>query len=345
MKLIHLCLSMGLLAGWLAGCVGSPPDTAVLVADHSAASPAAGPYSIAEASALPAQLDIPLARSGGYLFVPTFINGESVGLMMIDTGASLSVVAQGIAGRLNLPTDGKGRTVGVGGYENFDYYRADEFSIGLPASPIDGKKGAQRGVLRLQREKMAGLQMLGFGRAMGVSLSGIVAFTDFGSVPFALDAANQQLSLYEPRGFRPPAGATRHRLRNFRKLPMVRAEVDDGNQRVEVWLIIDYGADNALTLPSALLERHPGVVSVNASGTGQTRGVGGTVSSTQTWINNFRVFGLDLQHIPVNFETPPPTMRGEQLIGRIGNSLLQHFRLTFHPAHGWVYARWNPDAE
>jgi len=328
---------------WTMGCGSRGSHETVLTARQTAALVATtGPFTLADPQALPARLDIPLARSGGYLLVPTFLNGESVGLMMIDTGASLSVVAQGVAGSLELEQDGKGRTLGVGGFEDFDFYRADHFSIGQPSSELDGKKGQERGVLQLERDRMAGLRMLGFGRALGVSLAGIVAFTDFGDVPFALDASNRQLSLYEPRAFRPPAEATRHRLRNFRKLPMVRAELDDGNQRVEVWLIIDYGADNALTLPRAVLDRYPGVVAVNAAGSGQTRGVGGTVSSTQTWVKNFRVFGLDLQHIPVNFETPPPTMRGDRLIGRIGNTLLQHFRLTFHPAHGWVYAEWNP---
>ncbi|MEM9417456.1 MAG: aspartyl protease family protein [Planctomycetota bacterium] len=345
MKSLPIALAVSAFVFIVGGCVGTTVDETVLVADHSAEVEALGPYSLAEPSDLPPRLDIPLARSGGYLLVPAFINGESAGLMMIDTGASLSVVAQGVAGSLNMPTAGKGRTLGVGGFEDFDYRRAEHFSIGQPASAIKGKHGTSRGVLQLEREKMASLRMLGFGESLGVSLGGIVAFTDFGDVPFALDASNQQLTVYEPRAFRPPADATRHRLHSFRRLPMVRAELNDGNQRVEVWLIIDFGADNALTLPRAVLDRYPGVVSVNASGSGTTRGVGGTVSSTQTWVENFRVFGLNLQHIPVNFETPPPTMRGEKLIGRIGNSLLQHFRLTFHPSHGWVYSEWNPSGE
>lgn len=338
----------GLLAAsalWLTACATPPANETILTADHSAAAVAPGPFSLGEPDTLPDRLDIPLARSGGYLLVPSFLNGEAAGLMMIDTGASISVVAQGVAGSLNLPFDGTGRTVGVGGFEDFDYHRAEHFSIGQLTSPLDGQRDAQRGVLQLERQRLAGLRLLRFGESLGVGLAGIVGFTDFGDVPFALDAPQRQLTLYRPRAFRPPADATRHRLHNFRKLPMVRAQLDDGNQRVEVWLIIDYGADNALTLPRAVLDRYPGVASVNASGSGRTRGVGGTVTSTQTWVNNFRVFGLDLQHIPVNFETPPPTMRGEKLIGRIGNTLLQHFRLTFHPAHGWVYAQWNPTAE
>ena len=73
-------------------------------------------------------------------------------------------------------------------------------------------------------------------------------------------------------------------------------------QRVEVWLLVDTGADNALTLPDTMLQKYPGVVSVNAAGSGRTRGIGGTVQSTQTWVRQFRIFDLELQDVPVNFE-------------------------------------------
>ena len=192
---------------------------------------------------------------------------------------------------------------------------------------------------------MAGLSLLRFGRSLGVSLAGIVGFTDLAGAPFALDGARKQLTVYNPFAFRPPRDAIRDRLHRFRRLPMVRAELSDGKQRVEVWLIIDYGADNALTLPDTLLERHPGVVSVNAAGSGRTLGVGGSVASTQTWVRSFRIFTLDLQDVPVNFEPPPPGLGGPRLIGRAGNQLLRHFRLTFHADHGWVYAQWNPGAQ
>ncbi|MEL7087395.1 MAG: hypothetical protein AAGL98_02960, partial [Planctomycetota bacterium] len=254
---------------------------------------------------------------------------------------SLSVIAQGVAGRLELEKDGGGRTRGVGGIESFDYYKVRDYTIGQPETAA-GRPGR---ALKLKSEKMAGLALLGFGRSLGISMGGIVGFTDLADVPFALDGARRQLTVYNPISFRPPRGATRERLYRYSRLPLVRAELSDGQQRVEVWLIIDYGADNALTLPDTLLQKYPGVVSVNAAGAGRTRGIGGTVRSTQTWVRRFRMFDLNLQDVPVNFEPPPPGFDGPRLIGRVGNTLLQHFRLTFHAQSGWVYAEWNPAAE
>ncbi|MEM8738352.1 MAG: aspartyl protease family protein [Planctomycetota bacterium] len=322
-----------LVCSAVAGCSGGPG--AVLLSKEDSAR-----YAVADPTGLPDRLDIPLTRRGGYLLVPGYIDDQPVGLMMIDTGASISVIAQGAAGRLNLEKGGEGRTVGVGGFETFEFYKAGHYSIGQTTrgAPESGRQG----VLRLASERLAGLKLLGFGESLRVGLGGIVGFPELSAVPFALDASRRELTVYRPEAFRPPAGATRERLRLFRKLPMVRAEVYDGSQRVEVWLLIDYGADNALTLPDVLLERHPGVMSVNATGRGRTAGVGGTVQSTQTWVKDFRMLGLSLKDVPVNFEPPPPTMRGPRLIGRVGNELLKHFRLTFHASHGWVYAQWIP---
>lgn len=333
------------VSGLQLGCSSTPtpkPAPVLVSTGDTTASQSSGvTYDIAAPASLPDRLDIPLIRRGGYLLVHGSVNDETVGTMMIDTGASLSVIAQGVAGRIGLEKDGGGRTVGVGGIESFDYYKVRDYTIGRPDTVGDVPGRA----LKLKSEKMAGLSLLRFGRSLGISMGGIVGFTDLADVPFALDGARRQLTVYNPTSFRPPRDAIRQRLHRYRKLPMVRAELSDGQQRVEVWLIIDYGADNALTLPGTLLQKYPGVVSVNAAGTGRTRGIGGTVQSTQTWVRNFRIFDLDLQDVPVNFEPPPPSLEGPKLIGRVGNTLLQHFRLTFHAKNGWIYAEWNPSAE
>ena len=146
-------LSLLVCLSWSMGCETVGPDATVLTSQQTAATSEKAAYTLAEPEALPERLDIPLARSDGYLLVPTYLNGESAGLMMIDTGASLSVIAQGVAGSLGLPKDGAGRTLGVGGFEDFDYRRAEHFSIGQPTSTIAGQKNAQRGVLQLERER------------------------------------------------------------------------------------------------------------------------------------------------------------------------------------------------
>ncbi len=324
-----------LLVGLSVGCAAVAPRSAETNSSARAAVPPAT-ADLQQLDALPTRLDLPLVRRGGYLLVPGWINGQPLGLMMIDTGASIGVIAQGMAGRLDLPRGGRGRTVGVGGFEDFNYLTITDYRLGPPA--VDGEV---RG-LRLEPRPMAELPLLRFGQSLGVSLAGIVAYTDLAALPFTLDAAGSTLTVYRPQSFRPEPGATRHRLRHLRRLPVVRATLQADGRPIEVDLIIDYGADAALTLPRSILNKHPGVVAVEAAGGGRTFGVGGSVDSTRTWLRGIRLLGRDLEHLPVSFETPPPSLTGPRPIGRIGNGLLQHFRLTFHASHGYLYSRFVP---
>ncbi len=336
-RLASLTAPLSALLFTLTAC-STPPsgaggDTSVLLsAPSDVYTPA---YSVARPADLPDDIVLQLTRRGGYLFVPAFINGEPVGPMLVDTGATLGVVAQGVAGRLRLPVVDRGQTVGVGGIEPFDFHRVDRLALGNPDDPD--------GFLGLASQRMAGLNLAAVGGAVGSGTAGIVAYTDFGPCPFTIDHAAATLTVHRPDTFTPPRDATVHRLERYRSLPLVRAAVAGRDARHDVWLILDYGADAPLTLPVSLLYRDPSVRAVAAHGTGRTGGIGGTVSSTQTWLRRLGFLGLDLEQLPANFEEPPPTMRDpNRPVGRVGNSLLQHFILTFDPPHGRIYAKWIP---
>jgi len=176
---------------------------------------------------------IPLLRREGYLLAEAEIHGVGVGPMLIDTGASLGVIAQGVAGRLKLEKSGRGRTA-------------------LGTGPRLTLPGGKRAALNLRK----------FGDGLGVGLTGIVGFNELSPNPFTLDASAQTLTVHRPSTFRPPRDTARERLRLFRGLPMVRAEIRSDRGPVVVWLLIDSGADRAVTLPWAAgcRARRPGWV-------------------------------------------------------------------------------------
>ncbi len=278
---------------------------------------------------------IQLLRRGGYLLAEAEIHGVAVGPMLIDTGASLGVVAQGVAGRLNLHKNGRGRTVGVGGLESFDYVEVDRITLG-PGRPPQTRLGLPAG-------RRAALNLRRFDKSLRAGITGIVGFNELSPRPFTLDAAAQTLTVHDPSAFRPPRDAARERLELYRGLPLVRAEIRSGRGPVTVWLLIDSGADRAITLPDTLLRDHPGLAATRFSGRGRTQGVGGGVASTQTWLGQIRLFGLNLESLPVSFEPPPPTLSHGETglhIGRVGNQLLQHLRITFDARRRWVYVGW-----
>ena len=286
---------------------------------------------VGDSGPVPDRGEIGLQRRGGYLLADAEIHGVRVGPMLIDTGASLGVIAQGVAGRLKLEKQGRGRTVGVGGFESFDFVQVDGVTLG--SGPRLTLPGGRRAALNLRT----------FGDALGVGLTGIVGFNELSATPFTLDAVAQTLTVHRPSSFRPPRDAPRERLEIYRGLPMVRAEIRSERGPVVVWLLIDSGADRAITLPDTLLRDHPRLAATRFTGRGRTTGVGGGVDSVQTWLGRIRLFGMNLEGLPVSFEPPPPTLGHDTTgrhIGRVGNQLLQHLRITFDAPREWVYAAW-----
>lgn len=51
-------------------------------------------------------IQVPLERRGGSALVPARVNGESIGVFILDTGANYTSVSTAVANRLGIPTSG-----------------------------------------------------------------------------------------------------------------------------------------------------------------------------------------------------------------------------------------------
>jgi predicted aspartyl protease len=283
-------------------------------------------FSLADPSTLPARLSIDLTYHGGHLYLPAEVNGTAAGMFMLDTGSSLTVIGRGAAQRLGLPEARRGSTRGVGGYEQFNFRRVRSVSVsGLGLPPKD----------------LACLSLARFRKPFGIAINGIVGFPDLGAAPFTIDHQEAKLHLMRRDLFEPPDGAHRNALTFQSGLPTVWARLS-GNRRIR--LLIDTGDDGHLTLPPWCAKAWPDIIGLPITGTGKTMGIGGIVDGIRTWVTSLEIFGIELQYVPVNFDAAPegqsPT---RQATGRIGNSLLQHFGLTFDPAKRVVWTQWRPE--
>lgn len=283
-------------------------------------------YSVNEPAELPQSLTIKLRNQRGYLFAHTRIDGQRAGLFMFDTGSNLTVISTGVAGRLGLEVNGSSQATGVGGTQAFEYRSFESLEFG--------------GV-EMKGNRAAAISMHQMSRGIGTSISGLIGVRELGGLPFTLDYSNNTLTIYRRDTFKPPPGVQPRRASfNFAGLPLVSAELGEGR---EVWLILDSGADNELTLPRKCLALWPGIVSVRGSGSGHSAGVGGAVASTQTWLDTIEVFGLTLHDMPVSFEQAPEAFdRQPKPVGRIGGAFLKNFRLTMDPKRNLIWAQWLP---
>ena len=243
-------------------------------------------YAVSKSSSLPAELTFPLSTHDTYLQIRARINGQPMGMFLIDTGSAFNVVTPLIADQLRLPVGGAGAASGVGGVEAFTFRRAQSLSIGnLSLASLD----------------LAQLEMYRFTIPLGQSVSGIIGFNAFGSAPFTIDYDGPTLTVYSPVDFQPVADEVAYPYQIRGGVPVVKATVGKGHS---VWLIVDTGADLEITLPLVCAAAWPDIVAVPLSGRGQSRGIGGTISANHTWLTSLELFGVKLRYVPASFERP-----------------------------------------
>ncbi|MEM8781610.1 MAG: aspartyl protease family protein [Planctomycetota bacterium] len=294
----------------------------------------------------PGDLVVPLYRAGPYRQVDVTINGRPTGRFLLDTGANRPVIDTGRANGLGLPDVGGGTTTGIAGQKQTRFRQAEAIGLRADAHPETPF------VLETAGARMIAMNLRGLGGPSGLVHSGIVCFRTLMAVPFTFNARANTLTLHRPEDFRPPdlnnPSVTRVRLRRFHGLPVVDAALKDENGTpVPIRLILDTGMNTAMSVPIGVLRASPGIAAVPVSGTGVSRGVGGSLRSTNTWARSTRVFDLELRNLPVAFEPMPDAIDSADGLpqGRLGMAVLAHFELTFDARRNWLYARYlgSPD--
>lgn len=319
MRCLHLFIAILLLV-LLSACTARPAaDRAVLTTQTSQ-------YSLARPEQLPDRYDIPLRLKDGFILAQGRVNDTPPGWYLIDTGSNLTLVDQGLANRLGLPELEERTTVGVAGTADFTVRPVDRLELG----------GLDLGI-----DRIGALSLLPLTRGLGLPTNGLIGFNCFANHPFTLDYGQEKLTVYHRDRFVPPAGATAVPLVVYRGLPAVQTTLAGR----PVLLLLDSGADNAVTLPTAVAT-WPGILAAGQTGRTVARGVGGEVHTQSGWLRRLDLFELQLYDVPVTFEPPPPGLTDRRFtIGRIGNQLLSSFRLTFDARRRVMYIEFLPENE
>ncbi|MEQ9455156.1 MAG: aspartyl protease family protein [Phycisphaeraceae bacterium] len=270
---------------------------------------------------MPAEVSVPLLQDRMYYRVPVTINEQDAGTFLLDTGAALIAADLGVVRRLELPRRGGGTAIGIAGREPFSYHDVDSLAVGP---------------LLLNQERVAGLNMLKLHRRRRSRLDGLVGFPALAEVPFALDGPARELTFYDPDHFNAPDSVGSFRLIRFRNLPTVEATIGEGRR---IWLVLDTGADEMLSLPADVPSFWPEVLATEIHGRSMNRGVGGVIAGRKGWVSRLEVFGYHFNDVQANFAPPPDSFKQAPVpVGRIGNAFLKRFRLTFDQRSGRMWA-------
>lgn len=171
---------------------------------------------------------VPTEFRGGLIYVEAAIGGGRTGVFLLDTGAATTVLDARYAATANLKLGDAVHLLGGGG--ETEAHQAEDVRLKLAGEPdllIDPT------VTDLGR----------IGRAMGVSLDGILGDDVLRRFVVTLDYRNQQVRFAAPGETLAPADAFPMRLVST---PFVKAEAHDRGTSVSAEFQIDTGSNTAV---------------------------------------------------------------------------------------------------
>lgn len=265
------------------------------------------PASLPPPAGLPVTL--PVRFSQREIFVPVKLNGREY-LMMLDTGAGITVVDQPVAEALHLPPGESMNVLGASGQGKASVTRLTSLQIGS---------------VRLRNVQVA-VTDLGLIRVIGGSrFGGILGFNALNRFRITLDYHRRTVTLEKPGGQLPPGTAITTPF--LGATPMLEVEVEDIGK---VPMLLDTGAAMSILPAEAGQQWQP----FRSASLGLTLGVGGAGSVPRAArAGVVRLAGEAIRGVTLMFSSPAPKGAPVQILseagfGLLGNNLLRHFRLT-----------------
>jgi len=183
---------------------------------------------------------VPVEFTGDAIFIPTLVNGEPV-WMILDTGATMSVLSTPVAEGLGITPVGTGAGVGTGGLGEVGILQADSLSIGG---------------LTFEEPTLAAADLSGFGRHFGREWGGILGYELFARTVVEIDYGQSALTIYDPETYAPPEAEPGVveilPLRLDEGIPAVEAELDG----VRGYFALDLGNLNYTTVYRPAVEEY-----------------------------------------------------------------------------------------
>lgn len=252
---------------------------------------------------------LPIRFSQREIFVEVKLNGRDY-LMMLDTGAGITVIDQPVAEALHLPP---GESMNVLG------------ASGQGAASITRLASLQIGSVHL-RDVQVAVTDLGLIRLIGGSrLGGILGFNVLNRFRVTIDYHRRTLTLEKSGGVLPPGWAKQ--VSFMGATPILDAEVEDIGK---VPMLLDTGAAMSILPVEAAQQWQP----LRSASLGLTLGVGGAGNTSRAArAGSVKVAGVTIRGVTLMFASPAPKGAPVQILseagfGLLGNNLLRHLRLT-----------------
>lgn len=260
------------------------------------------------------ELDVERVASG-HLLVEPWVEGESVGMFIFDTGAGAMTIDPGVADELGLAELGEVVAVGVGGRTTASFRRGTRFELG-PVTLTDP--------LYVELD-LAFLEPL-----FGCKVAGIVGYDLLARCVAEIETERPAVALHDPARY-VLSGATWQELVLNQNTPCTRARFEGEREGL---FRIDSGADGTLTFHAPAV-RALGLLEGRALSSSLGGGVGGTTEMRDGVLAWFELAGHRFEKPHVQFSLAEHGAFADRYTtGNIGQDFLAPFRMVLdYPNH------------
>ena len=264
-------------------------------------------------------VSLPLELSSNHIYVTGQVSNSRPLNILIDTGASFSVMNSRTVQELGLEAVGQLEVRG-GGEGSQDTGLIKGVTLTLNTFVLDDLT-----LWAIDLTPLEGLE--------GRKLDLILGYEFISRAVLEIDYDANIVSFHAPESFEYSGRGTRVPFTLQNNHPHVRAEVLlEGREPVEGVFMVDTGARMALYLNRLFAERHgvkravPKILELPA----QVSGVGGASQSSVARISGLHLGGLALKDVLVSLsEKESGSLETDDLAGLIGGDLLKRFRVFF----------------
>jgi len=262
---------------------------------------------------------IPITMFGAHVFTSVRVNGRGPFSMFLDTGAGASCIDEGLARELGLAREGAIEAKGVTGTTTVSTVRVDSLGVG----PIT-----------LLSQRLVALPLAGLPGSEDGRYSGILGYDFFSRFVVRIDYTKKTLSLYDPRTYEPPAGATVLPISLEGNVPSVAGTVDG---RLEGQFRIDTGSGSTLDLHGPFVAENHLIASARRVAHRPLAGIGGVSLGAVARLDSFALGPFVVRDPIVGLsESSEGAFATKRSAGNIGGGILRRFTITFDYEHARI---------
>src|SRR5262245_5958882 len=253
----------------------------------------------------------------GHLLVEPWVEGESVGMFIFDTGAGAMTIDPKVADELGMPELGEVLAVGVGGRTTASFRRGTRFQLGP---------------LELDDPVYIELDLSFLERAFGRKVAGIVGFDVLARCVAEIETRTPYVAIHDPARYQ-LAGASWQDVIVTENTPTVRARFEGDREGL---FRIDTGANGTLSFHSPAV-RELGLLDGRAVTSSASGGVGGTSEAKNGQLAWFELAGHRFEKRMVQFSLAEHGAFADRYtLGNIGQEFLAPFRMVLDYPEGRI---------